>query len=52
MTRREGIRRVILRSQGRIDEHDGLATDMRLTPFNVDLLEILPVDFAEITLVR
>ena len=52
MTRREGIRRVILRSQGGIDEQGGLDTDMRLAPFNFDFLKVLPADFAETRLVR
>ena len=47
MTRRAGVsRRVIFRGQGEVCAKLKLDTDVRLAPFNLDLLEISPYEFS------
>ena len=47
MTRRAGVsRRVIFRGQGEVGAKLKLSTDMRLAPFNLDLLEISSYEFS------
>ena len=47
MTRRAGVsRRVIFRSQGEVGSKVKLDTDVRLAPFNLDLLEISSYEFS------
>ena len=47
MTRRAGVsRRVIFRGQGEVDAKVKLNTDVRLAPFNMDLLEISSYEFS------
>ena len=47
MTRRAGVsRRVIFRGQGEVGAKLKLNTDMRLAPFNLDLLEISSYEFS------
>ena len=46
MTRRAGVsRRVIFRGQGEVGAKLKLNTDVRLAPFNLDLLEISSYEF-------
>ena len=47
MTRRAGVsRRVIFRGQGEVGAKLKLDTDMRLAPFNLDLLKISSYEFS------
>ena len=47
MTRRAGVsRRVIFRGQGEVGAKLKLDTDVRLAPFNLDLLQISSYEFS------